>query len=442
MYFSQYPLDKGEIMLKTSSEVIDALGGTQTVSALLNVGASAISNYRKKGFPARAAFILARQCESRALSVSPTVFGMPINEPDQMWRRQATLSNANRSGPIGLFKKSGFRQIETSILQPADPFIDLLGEEMRRRLFTFEDPRGETLCLRPDLTIPTARAYIEANQFNNTRLCYDGTAFRYQPRGAGKPEEFTQIGIEILNGASKLDDEIEIVSQMSNALGAEGVNRFDVYLNDLSLFEALLNDLALPERQQTRLMRSYAHGSTFKTSLNALSQPGLFVARDLPHDSANEIAGRSLDDIQARYNDKRSAANSEPLSQDISTKLLAFSALNCAADRLPDCIEKIGISPGKQLENAMADFAIRCKKLEALVPQSDLLFSAARGRKLAYYTGFIFEICVPALGPRQVIASGGRYDALLAALNAPQSMPAVGAAMAYERVKEAAGQNQ
>jgi histidyl-tRNA synthetase len=57
---------------------------------------------------------------------------------------------------------------------------------------------------------------------------------------------------------------------------------------------------------------------------------------------------------------------------------------------------------------------------------------------MAYYTGLSFEIHVPALGPRKVIASGGRYDDLVESLGAPRQIPAVGGAIALERLHEAA----
>ena len=56
-----------------------------------------------------------------------------------------------------------------------------------------------------------------------------------------------------------------------------------------------------------------------------------------------------------------------------------------------------------------------------------------------YYTGVSFEIHVPELGPRKVIASGGRYDNLVESLGAPHQIPAVGGAIALERLHEAAG---
>ena len=72
-----------------------------------------------------------------------------------------------------------------------------MGPEMQRRLFTFTDPGGEQLCLRPDLTIPTALAHIASGKSGEARYCYQGTAFRYQPRGSGQPEEFTQLGLRL-----------------------------------------------------------------------------------------------------------------------------------------------------------------------------------------------------------------------------------------------------
>ena len=41
------------------------------------------------------------------------------------------------------------RASSPSILQPAEPFLDLSGEDIRRRMFLTTDPDGNELCLRP-----------------------------------------------------------------------------------------------------------------------------------------------------------------------------------------------------------------------------------------------------------------------------------------------------
>lgn len=422
-------------MLSSSSEVIDALGGTQVVTSLLGVGPSAVSNYRSKGFPARAALILARQCEQRGLAVAPQVFGVALTDPDKNWRRQSAYG----ADQVFLAKlaERGYTPCNTPILQPADPFIDLLGEEVRRRLFSFVDPRGETLCLRPDLTIPTARAFIEAGDFSCKHICYQGTAFRYQPRGAGKPEEFTQIGLEILNGNDSLADELTIFGQVADLLADARLKHYDIYINDLALFSAALLDLNLPPRQQAQLMRAYAHGSAFETTLKTLQQNKPILPRSMPETSPKVIVGRNRDEIQSRYLDKLARAQSEPLSAKTATTLLTLGNMSCPAHALERTIAQLDLPIGKNLSAVLKTYSRRLEALSQKVDAGKISFAATRGRKLAYYTGFAFEMVISRLGPRQIIASGGRYDALLSALGAPSPMPAVGAALALERIQEA-----
>ena len=61
--------------LQSAADVIDALGGTGAFAALLDVGASAVSNYRKNGFPARLHVRLAQLCKREGLQVNEAVFG-------------------------------------------------------------------------------------------------------------------------------------------------------------------------------------------------------------------------------------------------------------------------------------------------------------------------------------------------------------------------------
>src|SRR6202047_4316456 len=58
------------------------------------------------------------------------------------------------------FAQAGYVRAEPAILQPAEPFLDLSGEDIRKSLYLTTDATGEELCLRPDLTIPVARDYL------------------------------------------------------------------------------------------------------------------------------------------------------------------------------------------------------------------------------------------------------------------------------------------
>ena len=59
------------------------------------------------------------------------------------------------------------------MLQPADPFLDLSGEDIRKRMYLTSDAEGRELCLRPDLTIPVSCDYLASPEGKG----------RYQQRG-------------------------------------------------------------------------------------------------------------------------------------------------------------------------------------------------------------------------------------------------------------------
>ena len=94
---------------------------------------------------------------------------------------------------MDLFKSAGYEPVAPSILQPAGVFLDSLGESLRGRTYVFSDLDGEELCLRPDLTVPACRLYLERHPEADAtaRYCYNGPAFRYQARGQQVPQPRT-----------------------------------------------------------------------------------------------------------------------------------------------------------------------------------------------------------------------------------------------------------
>jgi ATP phosphoribosyltransferase regulatory subunit HisZ len=82
---------------------------------------------------------------------------------------------------LDVFKSYDAERIEPAIVQPADAFLDRMGEDLRRRTYVFTGPDGTELCLRPDLTIPTCQAYLvrTPNADRAAKLCYAGPVFRH-----------------------------------------------------------------------------------------------------------------------------------------------------------------------------------------------------------------------------------------------------------------------
>ncbi len=85
-----------------------------------------------------------------------------------------------------LFEAAGYHRIEPEILQPADIFLDLSGEEIRHRLLLTTDNEGREWALRPEFTIPVARAYLASGSLKEAGYSYYGPVFRAR---SGEPSE-------------------------------------------------------------------------------------------------------------------------------------------------------------------------------------------------------------------------------------------------------------
>ena len=423
--------------LSSASDVIDALGGTNNVAKMLDIGASSVSNYRKQGFPARSHFILAKICAERGLDVADAVFGGYQVQARPKTYQRATTSPASAATPaLARLEEAGFKRVSLPILQPAAPFIDRMGPEMQRRLFTFTDPGGEQLCLRPDLTIPTALAHIASGAADAARYCYQGTAFRYQPRGSGQPEEFTQLGLEIIGGKNGLDDDLAVLDTIIATLRDAGLTRnLRFVCADSNMMTHFLDslDMSLAAREIVQRLINRAQDADDFKKLATLKNGDKNAASEAAKrvDANALIAGRSGSEILARLSRK----NSEALDSDSLDAVHGFLTLLSA----PNGIGEISAA----FPHMKSWFDARTAQLGGVIlpamagaaEMNDISFAPVISRGMAYYTGLSFEIYVQ--GIERPIAAGGRYDDLLQSLGASKSLSAVGGAIALERLAKA-----
>src|SRR5437588_9825187 len=96
--------------------------------------------------------------------------------------RAADQTPNDRAAALAVhYEPAGYRRAEPAILQPAEPFLDLSGEDIRRRMYLTADASGRELCLRPDLTIPVSRDYLASPQAGKPAgFCYLGPVFRHR----------------------------------------------------------------------------------------------------------------------------------------------------------------------------------------------------------------------------------------------------------------------
>src|SRR5258707_8802952 len=103
-----------------------------------------------------------------------------------------TAPEARADALVAAFERAGYARVTPAILQPAEPFLDLSGEDIRKRMYLASDPQGRELCLRPDLTIPVSRDYLASPEAGAPRgFCYLGPVFRHRGEGETRSEEHT-----------------------------------------------------------------------------------------------------------------------------------------------------------------------------------------------------------------------------------------------------------
>lgn len=364
-----------------------------------------------------------------------------------------------------IFSAAGYERVAPSMLQPASLFLDRMGEAIRGRTYVFTDNDGEELCLRPDLTLPVARIYLERDPEarNEARYCYNGPAFRYQAGGADAvgPREFRQAGVEYIGGNDPVRAETEVLGLIVGAVREAGLTGYRIRIGDLGLFDALMAALEIPERWRLRLCHFFWRHTAFHDLLKSLASGDAMVSQaeakllsklDL-NDTESSLEAvakylkrrkipltgtRTLEEITGRLIDRAQDLREDPLSPGtvklIEDYLAVAGPPRAALARISDLTGAAGVGIDEALDMARD----RLESFSAAdVDLSTITFSAEYGRDLEYYTGFVFQIEMPEAGRAGYIAGGGRYDRLLENLGAPRPIPAVGSAIHTERLLSA-----
>src|ERR1700751_4158665 len=150
------------------------------------------------------------------------------------------MSSMAQNGPdlraqalVASYGRAGYAQTEPPVLQPAEPFLDLSGEDIRRRMFLTSDPEGRELCLRPDLTIPVSRDYLASPAAGKPAgFCYLGAVFRHRENAAA---EFVQAGLESFGRADKAAADAEMLALGLEATTLYGLSGPEIRIGDVGL---------------------------------------------------------------------------------------------------------------------------------------------------------------------------------------------------------------
>ncbi|MBN8919290.1 MAG: ATP phosphoribosyltransferase regulatory subunit [Rhizobiales bacterium] len=363
---------------------------------------------------------------------------------------------------LAQFEAAGYRRAVPALLQPSEPFLDLSGEQIRRRMFLTTDAAGRELCLRPDLTIPVARDYLASpNAGAPASFCYLGPVFR--DRGAD-PHEFVQAGIESFGRRDTAAADAEMLALGIEATAHYGMAAPDIRMGDVALFSALVAAVDLPSAWKRRLLKDFnraeslehdldqlvmdaAANPEYQGVLNAIAGADRKGAHALVTDllsiaGINTVGGRSVAEIAQRFLDQAALGTSTRLPHEVRTLIRRFLTVAGEPDEAAVALRALAAEAGLDLDAALDLFESRTGFLAARgIDVSNIRFSTSYGRGLDYYTGFVFGLHDPKAtnGRDRELVAGGRYDGMLARLGSAAAIPAVGFAVWIERLDAPGG---
>ena len=332
-------------------------------------------------------------------------------------------------------KSKGFKYIDLPSVIEANHIVQRSGENFKKFIFSFIDQNGSELCLRPDLTIASCLRYLENNLKGKEKIFYSGQAYR---KSQNKKDSIIrdQVGCEIIGSKDEKNDDKEIINTSLKSLQNIKYTTGTLTIGNVEIFNLLISKLDIPKRWKLRLSRHFWREKYFNDLLKRLETNSdvdpTIVEIDkkryfkmLKEDLSKVIAGRSINEILKRFDNKirdpRGAKKGENVSKIIKEFLKIKCPINKAANELNKFFKKNKI-------NLVVDqkyFPISENKISKL----NVMFSASFGRQLEYYTGMVFKIDIKSKSKNRNIINGGRYDKLISDLGAKNQVAAVGAAL-------------
>jgi histidyl-tRNA synthetase len=239
----------------------------------------------------------------------------------------------------------GYGEIATPTFEPLDLFTIKSGEAIIDEIYSFKDRGGRALALRPELTAPVMRVYVNELQSapKPLKFYYFGDCFRYERPQSGRYRQFWQFGVELI-GSARPEADAEVIALAQHMLRSLGLEA-KIHVGALDVLRAVFGEL---------------DNETCALAMRLIDKGDFDRLQELPHgDSVITI-------IEA----------ADPLSEAQSV---------ASTDHLLQVLEL----------------------LDTLAVGYVVDFGIARG--LEYYTGIVFEAYAHGLGAQNQVLGGGAY---------------------------------
>ncbi|HED11321.1 MAG TPA: histidine--tRNA ligase [Caldithrix abyssi] len=275
-----------------------------------------------------------------------------------------------------------FREIRTPVFEMTEVFARGIGQFtdiVSKEMYTFQDRSRKSLTLKPEMTAPVMRAFIENTLYARTpvhKLYYLAPLFRQENPQAGRLRQFHQYGAEFI-GSPAPEADVETILLALHIFEGLGLKNM----------ELRINSVGDPESREPykALLRDY-------------------LSQNIPDPEpvvAERIANNPL-----RVLDSKDENLQEVIQQ---------------APKLIDHLKESAAAHYHSVKAQLSKAGVGFREDPTLV------------RGLDYYTHTVFEVTSDALGAQNALCGGGRYD-LLARELGDKDFPAVGFAAGMERI--------
>ncbi len=284
-----------------------------------------------------------------------------------------------------------YEEIRTPTFELAELFTLKSGEGILKEMYEFKDKGGRHLALRPELTAPVIRMYVNELKMapKPTKVYYFGNCFRYEEPQKARYREFWQFGTEII-GSDRPEAQAEVIALAYYIMDSLGVTT-ELHVGHVGLVKEVLRAANVEDDQINNVMRLIDKGER-EAVIKFMSDIGTEPQRIDDLICLIELKGK--DALTAARNRKIIASDSDAMNE---------------LELLLELLDYYGVT-------------------------YTLNLGIARG--LDYYTGMVFEIYETGgkLGAQNQVCGGGSYR--LAALFGGADTPSTGFAIGFDRLAE------
>ena len=276
----------------------------------------------------------------------------------------------------------GYRRIDTPGFEDTELIVRTSGggsDVVQKETYTFSDRGGRSLTLRPEATAPICRAYVEHGLHREPqpqKLYTVGPMWRYDRPQKGRYREHWQLSVEAI-GTDDPAVDAEVIQLYAELLRRVGVTSYTLELNsigDRNCRPAYIEKLSAWLDEHETELDDEARGKRATSPLRVFDVKSDRIQELL--EGAPKIGESLCDDCRAHF------------------------------DRVRDYLGAYGV--GYELTPTLV-------------------------RGLDYYTRTTFEFKDEAIGAKDTICGGGRYDGLIEEIGGSPT-PAIGFGAGLERL--------